>query len=68
MANAKPTHALFFVQDITAKGSDDKKDKWTRIGSGWEVKEGRINVKQEFTPLGDGNIQLVPVELLKKKD
>jgi len=65
----QPTHAVFFIKAIASTQSEDDKKKsiWTRIGAGWELDSGRINTLLEFTPTGEGTIQLVPVELLTEK-
>ena len=62
----QPTYIIFFIKEIKSKSADDtkKKSKWTRIGAGWELDSGRINTVMDLMPMGEGTIQLVPVELL----
>ena len=63
----KPTYVVFFIKEIKPTNKDEeKKSIWTRIGAAWELESGRINTVLNFTPTGEGTIQLVPAELLKE--
>jgi len=62
--NNKPTHHLMHIIPCNEKDENGPTHHiWTRIGVGWELPSGRINLVQDYVPTdGKGTIQLVAVK------
>jgi len=60
----KPTHYLMHIIPVQRIDEDQPERKiWTRIGVGWELPSGRINIIQNYYPIDDnGSLQLVAVK------
>ena len=68
--NKKPTHHLMHIIPINIDDNGAaEKHIWTRIGVGWELPSGRINLVQDYVPSNTtGTIQLVAVADLPNKE
>lgn len=67
----QPSHVLFFIKktaQVDDNGRNKNKGLWTRIGAGWEVTNGRVNIVQDFYPTGVGTLQLVPAAELSPQE
>jgi len=64
----KPSHILYHIKqtDRVDESTGKQKGFWTRIGVGFPLKDGRINVVQDYMPNCPGTLQLVPAELADK--
>jgi len=63
----KPTHVVFHIKEGNQVNDDGyKKGFWTRIGAGWQLPSGRINMVLDYEPRCAGTLQLVSVEQLEQ--
>ena len=65
----KPTHRVFFVQDINKDGDDEKKPFWRQIGAAWEHHSGKgLSMKLDLVPADFSLGDLVILEATEKPD
>jgi hypothetical protein len=66
----KPTHKVFFVQEITKVGdANDNKPFWRQIGVAWEHKSGKgYSMKLDLVPADFSAGELVVLEATEKPE
>ncbi|MCP4123559.1 MAG: hypothetical protein GY751_17550 [Bacteroidetes bacterium] len=66
---SKPTHKVFFVQNINGETEREKKPFWRQIGVAWGHRSGRgFNMKLDLLPVNISEGELVMLEATEKPD
>ena len=65
----KPSHTLWYVQDFTAEGEEEKRERWTRVGAAWLHKSGSgMNLNIDFYPAAPGKYVILEYKEKPKGD